>query len=210
MTLEQLVALQTALFSGVDFSQLDFPLLQQMAITQPKIAGQHFTAFLKAGARMPLGDMKIATSPFDPETFIGKGWKLLAEEQDTMSAVVGELDLAKCDFAKCLIGNETRITGEVKLARLRDSKVVRYGAAVFMGLWVDYQAHKKESVLEKIYQSKGITYLDFFGDVLLDPDGGRYVLCLCRFDGGVWSWRYLWLDLDWRAYDQSLVSGQVS
>jgi len=151
----------------------------------------------------------FANAPFSPEDFLGKGWKLLIEEQDKTSTDLTEIDLAKCDFVNCFVENETRITGEVKLSRLKESKV-RHGASVFMGLWMDYQTRKKESVLEKLYKSKGITCLDFFGDVLLDPGGGRCVLYLYRSGDGVWNWGYRWLVSGWHVNDLSLVSGQVS
>jgi len=57
-------------------------------------------------------------------------------------------------------------------------------------LWQDYQQNKAESVLEKLYQQKGITYIDFFGDILRGPDGDRYVLYLCRHDDGSWHGDY--------------------
>ncbi|MCX6713049.1 MAG: hypothetical protein NTY66_02475, partial [Candidatus Vogelbacteria bacterium] len=66
-------------------------------------------------------------------------------------------------------------------------------------LWLDYQANKENSVLGWLYRTRKITYLDFFGLVLRDPDGRRCVLCLYRHGDGSWLWNYYWLDGDWES-----------
>lgn len=136
---------------------------------------------------MVISDLKIATAPFDPSEFIGPKWSIIVKEQDPRSAVLAEVDFAKAEFLTCLKKGESSIKGEKKLARLKKSGCVRFGATVFMGLWKDYQARGENSVLERLYREKGITYLDFFGDVLQFP-GGRRVLCLFRHVAGVWYW----------------------
>ena len=113
---------------------------------------------------------------------------------------------------------ESQITGEEKLARLKESGNVLYCAKVFLSLWEDYQTNKENSVLEYLYHQEGITYIDFFGDVPQSPDGGRSVLCLCRdgddaYDDSYndsWYWYDYLLEDDWYTRFVSVVSQQVS
>jgi len=155
--------------------------------------------------------MVVATRPFDPVRFIGEGWGIIPEERDLRSAELSEVDFFTAIFETCLKEKETSIKGEEKLTRLKVGKSVRFGVTVFMGLWFDYEQCKEDSILERLYKEKGITYLDFFGDVLLGPRGFRSVLCLCRSAGGVWGWSYRWLDYDWNAnnHSASLANGDL-
>ena len=148
--------------------------------------------------------MQIVPRPFDPVKFIGKNWSLIPEEHDTRCDALTEVDFGKVQFETCLKEDETLIIkGEEKLTRLKAGRDIRLGATVFMGLWEDYQKNKENSTLENLYKEKSIAYLDFFGDVLLDPSGDRLVLCLCRDDDGEWAWDYYWLERDWDAHDRS-------
>lgn len=166
--------------------------------------------FLRNGGPTNIGDLTVVTAPFDLKKFLGENWKNVPEEQDTASAALKEVDFSKAEFVTCLKDGEKRITGEDKLARLKAGHQIRYGATVFIGLWNDYQTHKENSVVEKLFRAKGITYIDFFGDVLLYPDGHRFVLCLYRFGVGEWVWDCHWLDRGWFADGLSAMSSQVS
>ena len=208
----------------VDWGQLDGGELQDEVISlPPEEFSRRFTAFLKNGARFVFGGLKIATLPFDPAKFIGEGWAFWKgrkdgnglegeEERDKGSVVLTEMDFDKAEFLACLEKGESSITGEEKLACLIKSVCTLFGATVFMGLWQDYQSrqNKSETVLEKLYQQKGITYVDFFGDILRSPHGNRCVLCLFRLGDGRWRWHYLWLDDGWSERHLSAVSRQVS
>lgn len=156
-------------------------------------------------AKTVIGNLVIKSSPFDPVAFVGRGWRTVAEEHDARSAALTEVDFSKVDFVTCLKEGESSITGEQKLERLKASGHLRFGATVFMGLWNDYLANGENCVLERLYQEKGITYLDFFGDVLLNPGGDRFVLYVYRSDAGEWVWRCYWLDCDWDAFHVSAV-----
>lgn len=147
--------------------------------------------------------MVVATRLFDPVKFIGEKWSLIAEEQDLRSTALAEVDFSQALFETCLKEDESFIKGEEKLARLKVSGNIRLGTAVFMGLWDDYQAHKEDSVLERLFREQNITHIDFFGDVLLDLDGVRCVLCLCRDGAGVWDWDAHWFDDVWTAVHRS-------
>jgi hypothetical protein len=207
----------------IDWDQLDGQKLQEEVIgLSPEEFGRRFTAFLKAGVRFSFGGLKVATAPFDLAKFIGEGWSFWKgpkdgnglegePERDKTSAALKEVDFEKADLLTCLEKGESSITGEEKLVRLRKLGHPLYGTTQFMGLWQDYQQNKSGSVLERLYQQKGVTYVDFFGDILRDPNGVRCVLYLYRSGDGLWDWYYgYWLGSDWGDHNFSLVAQQVS
>jgi hypothetical protein len=104
-----------------------------------------------------------------------------------------EVDFKKVDFVTCLAKGEKWITCGEKLRRLKTGKQIRYGATVFMGLWLDYQALKENSVLEKLYRRKKVKSIRFFGDQLIYQDGSRGLLYLHRCRDG-WFWRDYWFE----------------
>jgi len=186
---------------------------------------RQFVRFLANGCRFIFGSLTVACAPFDPAKFpsFGEGWSFWKgpkdgnglegeEERDKVSLALAEVDFEKTDFLICLEEGESSITGEEKLLRLRKLGRPIYGANQFLGLWQDYQScqNKADSKLEKLYQQKGVTYVDFFGDILRFPDGRRYVLFLYRDDDGSWHWGCSWLDYDWRVCRFSAVAQQVS
>lgn len=191
----------------IDWDAIDGDNLQQAVINlTPEEFGNRFTTFLKNGARVSIDSMKITPKPFDPVKFIGNKWSLVADEHDARCDALTEVDFSKVLFETCLKDGETSITGEEKLKRLKANGNIRLGASVFLGFWEDYQVRKEDSTLEHFYFEKGITYLDFFGDVLLGPFSLRGVLFLCRDVGGSWDWG--WLGRGWgaRHFSASLAS----
>lgn len=208
----------------VNWDKIDGGNIQEDVISlPPEKFGRRFTAFFKNGARFILGDLKVATIPFDPVKFIGAGWAFWKgpeygdglegeEDRDKVSADLTEVNFDKVEFLTCLEEGESSIAGEEKLARLKESGRILYGATVFAGLWHNHQMYKNkaESVLEKLYQKKRITHIDFFGDILFrNQDGRRCVLRLRRRPVGQWLWGFLWLNLDLNNQDFSVVSKQV-
>jgi hypothetical protein len=161
-------------------------------------------AFLRGELKVIVPGLMVPTAAFDIERFI-KGGKVIAEEQDARSSALARVDFGTVDFVSCLNAGEGFITGEEKLKRLKADGRIRLGTTLFAGLWADYQAHGENSVLEKLYRLKKLTYLDFFGDVVQHPGGNRYVLCLFRLGGG-WRWFGGWLDDGWSASRVSAVS----
>lgn len=145
------------------------------------------------------------SKPFNPTEFIGPDWK--EAERDERSYALTEIDFSQVLLETCLEKNEDRITGETKLKRLKEKELIRLGGQQFLALWLDYQANKENSVLEWLRKTRGITYLDFPGLVLLYPDGSRYVLYLFWY-GGQWYWDYYWLDYVWdgRHFSAALAS----
>lgn len=129
--------------------------------------------------------------PFDPVTFIGRGWSL-DEPEDARALKLAAVDFAGVTFATCLQEDERRITGEEKLRRLKECKVIRLDAKVGQALYEE-EGHQ---TLEWLRKEKGITYLDFLGTILRGPYGYRFVLCLVWREGR-WHWDCSWLDRDW-------------
>ena len=210
-------ALQVASRVGtqVNWDEIDGDRLQENVIDlSPEEFGKRFTAFLKNGGRLIIGDLNpksILTKPFNPAEFLGNGWTtwkgpadgdgLAGEEDiDSRSLALSEIEIAKFVFETCLKAGEKSIKGEEKLRRLKEKPdFIRFGGNVFFGLWLDYQANKENSILEWFYRNLKISFMDFPGQVLRDPDGDRLALDLYRSDGGEWHWLYYWLGRDWHA-----------
>ena len=164
---------------------------------------REFGGFEVDSTRNSFNSLKIATVPFDVNKFFVAGqeewkslesyYKLSSEDHDPRNDELKEVDFSKVTFLPVLKSEKDGITrmlnGEDKLELLkRDNTVVRYGATVFMGLWVDYQIRKKDSVLATLHLTYHITFIDFLGDIMLTPSDSRHVLYLYACDGGKWDW----------------------
>lgn len=152
----------------------------------------------------------LATIMFSITEFIGADWKVWQgpadgqgldgeEDRDPRNVDIKEIDWVQVMRETCLKSGETSIKGEEKLRRLKELGHIRLGGSAFLALWRDYQVNKEKSVLEWLYNTFGVTYLDFFGLVLRSPYSFRCVLYLYRRDDGQWDWDTDWLGLDWRA-----------
>ncbi|MEK7080279.1 MAG: hypothetical protein AAB925_00400 [Patescibacteria group bacterium] len=226
MTSDQLVDILCILwkmfFSGeVAYDDVSCETAQGIVKSDHNWFARQFAKFLANGARFIFGDLKVTTAPFDPQKFFNKDWMFWKgpkdgdglngeEERDRASMALTEVDFEKTDFLTCLKEGETSITGEEKLVRLRKLNRTLYGANVFIGLWQDYQQNKDQGLLEKLYQQKGVMYVDFFGDILRGPRGDRCVLCLYRGGDGSWDWRCSWLNDVWNGHGFTAVAQQVS
>jgi hypothetical protein len=115
----------------------------------------------------------ITPAPLDPTKFLGRGWNFIPDESDKRSAVLTEVDFRQVDIVDCLNPNEDGITGDERIKRIHAKKRILYGATVFMGVLLDYEAKKKSSVLETLYRTRKLTYMNFLGDRLSDPRGKR-------------------------------------
>ncbi|MFH1326040.1 MAG: hypothetical protein ABIH48_01060 [Candidatus Falkowbacteria bacterium] len=181
--------------------------IQPFIELSPSERGKIFVDFLQEICERFL--FILITTPFNPAEFIGKGWSVWKgpadsdglsgdEAQDERALVLTKIKLSQLIFESCLKKDETLITGDEKLRRLQEKQdFILLGANAFLALWEDYQA--EDSFLEQIYKKHNIQYLDFFGTILRDPRGYRYVLCLCRRDDGRWCWYSYWLSDHWGA-----------
>ena len=190
------------LMNNADWDAVNASILQKV-IDNPKDAGREFTAFLKNGGRVIVGEPKVITidrtSAFDPVTFIGNGWSIV--EEDERSLKLGEVDLTKVNFETMLKDRESSVVGEEKLKRLKDAGHIRLDAKVFQTLWENQHlipASWKEPT------NGNTTYVFFDGTILRGSGGDRYVLCL-YWRVGEWYWYYIWLDYGWSANDPSTV-----
>lgn len=201
-TIGQSHATIQALANNVNWETLDHSMLQKI-IENPKEAGKQFTAFLKNGGTVIVGELKIIkidrTTPFDPVAFIDAGWTI--EEQDEQSLDLNEIDLTEVKFETTLDKKEKLVKGEEKLKRLKAMDCIRLDAGIFKTLW-DNQHLIPEKC--KAQTNGNTTYIFFDGTVLRNPSGRRVVLCLFWSDGE-WRWCYIWLDDDWGANNPSAV-----
>lgn len=141
---------------------------------------------------------------FNHAEFLGKDWEVVDcdEREDSLT----EVNWSKVNYENCLKEGESSITGEEKLKRLKIKGKLRFGGRAFFSLWKDYQEKGEASVLEQLYKTKRITYVDFFGLVFQAPGGYRGVLYLYRSGDGRWDWYYCWLAYVWYYRDLSAVS----
>lgn len=215
ITIGQSHTAMSVLALNTNWDALDSETLQQV-INDPRRVGAEFTAFLKNGGRVIVGEPKVVpidrSKPFDPATFIGRGWTIWKgpangdglsgdEEQDTRSLVLTEVDLTDVRFKAMLEGRETSVKGETKLERLKKAGHIRLDAKVFQTLW-ENQILIPERWKEKT--NGDITYIFFDGTVLRDSVGNRCVLCLFWNDGA-WLWSVRWLGSGFSADDPSAV-----
>jgi hypothetical protein len=176
--------------------------------------GRRFAAFVANGCRLIIGEPKVIkldfSKQFNPAEFIGGDWKIWRgpadggglkgnEDLDIRSLALAEVNLALAVLETCLKEGETSIGGEEKLNRLKTlEQKIRLGGNVFLALWQDWQANKENSCLEWLRKNREVISLDFFGLVLRDPHGSRYIPCLYWRDGQ-WCWNYRWLDSTWNS-----------
>lgn len=196
--------LMSVLANNTAWDELDSSLVQEI-INDPRQAGSQFTAFLKNGGRVMIGQQGIVavdrTHPFDSTTFegLGKGWKII--EQDERSLALTELDLSKVQLATCLKSGEEYLKGEQKLARLKETSQIRLDALFFYTLW------KNQHLIPEAWKQMVNGYsvaICFDGTILGSPRGYRYVLYLHWCDSE-WSWDYRWLESAFDADDPSAV-----
>lgn len=122
------------------------------------------------------------STPFDPEKFIGKGWKIVEGSEDERSLALAEIDLSKPNLVSILKPGEEWVMGDVNLARLKKSKVIRMDAKIFQTLW------ENKALIPSSWKEK-VVFFD--GTLLWSPSGGRYALDLFWY-GRQWDWDYVW------------------
>lgn len=200
-----------------DWGSLDGDIVQRRIISLSREElGRRFTAFLKNGANLIVGEPKIIlidrSKPFDPSKFLGKGWTIWRgpadgnglegeEEQDARSLAITELDLSKVRLVTTFKKGETAVKGEENLCRLREASYICLDAGIFQTFWNQQEPIPR---LLKELTNGGYTYVFFKGTILRNPSGRRYVLYLLLVGGG-WRWSCSWLDCDWNDVDPSAV-----
>ena len=199
----QSLNLFSVLANNADWDNLDGETIQRI-INDPRQAGQQFTAFLRNGGRVIVGEPKVITinrGRFNPTEFIGEGWIIVTDETDTRSIALPELDLTKVQHVTMLKNGETYVKGEKKLERLKSSDYIRLDADVFYTLWTN-QHLIPESWKEKV---NGNTRYIFFDGTVLRGSGGRRCVLYLYWSGGQWGWDVFWLEHGWYASHPSAV-----
>jgi len=209
ITVDQSHQVVATLVTNTTWEEIDFEGagLQNLVIRNPKEAGRQFTAFLKNGGRVIVGEPRIIPidrTPFDPVKWLGQGWTI--EEQDKRSLALEQVDLANVRFEHMLKKDESCIKGDEKLKRLKKAGYIRLDAKVFQTFW-ENQALIPESWKEKT--NGNTTFILFDGTILRSSSGARCVLFLCWRDGGRWGWNYRWLGLYWYVDYPSAVLASI-
>ena len=134
---------------------------------------------------------------FDPVKFLGKNWSI---DEQLGQRTGNNLDAGQIIGKDYLKEGESYTTGEDRLKRIKAApEDIQLDANDLMVLWNE-EGH---ATLKWLYDTKGITFLSFWGTVLRSPDGDRSVLYLSRLGGGSWDWDYHWLGSYWRADDSA-------
>ncbi len=144
----------------------------------------------------------LKTDLFDPVAFCGVGWSVL--EEDKHSCELVEVDMTRVRFLHMLREEEgeTSTKGEEKILRLKtmSSFAIRLDARFAR----DLLAEPGQVMLDWLYQTQGVTWIDFPGTILRGPSGSRFVLCLYRDERG-WDWDADWLENVWSRGSPSAV-----
>ena len=130
------------------------------------------------------------TKPFDTVAFIGAGWNVIEEEKAALKLT--EVDFSKVCFENGLKEDESSVTGEDKLKRLKRLSGIRLDAKYGQALYEE----KGQATLRFLHDTFGLTWMEFAGTVLRNSGGDRFFLCLYRKDDGSWGWDFGWLGLD--------------
>jgi len=132
----------------------------------------------------------LQRKPFDPEKFsgLGKGWKIVERIGQRVGNI---LDAGKISRKDYLEKGESYISGEKRLERIKANQTdIQLDGEDFLALYEE----EGQKTLRWLHDTKGITWLSFWGIILEHPNGRRGVLCLDREDDGSWGWYYGWVD----------------
>lgn len=142
-------------------------------------------------------------SPFDPESFVARGWSVKEEDTDPRGESINELDLSKVKFLPTIYTpGESVITGVERLSRLKLKSNIRLGGRAFKACW-DNRSRLPAQGWDMDGGGKA-RLITFDGMTLVDPLGDHYVLYLFLV-GGDWYWRRRWLDRDFGRQYQSAI-----
>jgi hypothetical protein len=125
---------------------------------------------------------------------------LKIEEQDERSVMLENIDVSDIRLISTL-SDETIISGEEHLKRLKKHQHVRLDAKVFQTMW-----ENQDVIPVQWRMSNNSPNHIFFDGTVLKNKHGRYVICLYWDKDERWRWTYCRLDLGgWNANDLSAV-----
>ena len=128
----------------------------------------------------------VTTAEFDPARMIGENFHYLAKNRPVF--VPKEVDLGKAEYLSCLArGKESLISGTEKISRLIGDGHVSYGPDLAMGLLNDYQKDPEGCVLERIFESFGITHMFFMAGIIENDRQEQFIVYFCRSGEHYWK-----------------------
>lgn len=141
---------------------------------------------------------------FDPVSFLGKGWVIDEKVEKWKGTTLDANLITTKDYLR---EGETYINGEERFKRIKEATGdIQCDAQDFMALIQE----KGHVTLNWLYETKGITWLSFWGTILRSPGGRRSVLYLYRSGVGSWRSDYGWLAYDWRDSNPAAVLASSS
>jgi hypothetical protein len=185
-TREQSHAVMAILAQNVDWEALDMEVLQKKIVRNPKQAGSDFTSFLESGGREPRILKIDRSSPFDPVSFLGEGWKVV--EEDERALALTEIDLSKVYFDSMVKESELSISHKTKQKRLREGKNIPLDAKCLQTLWEDKHYIPELWRFRNSYGQKTLRDMNFDATILRRGNDQSSVLGL-SFACGKWQWR---------------------
>jgi len=133
----------------------------------------------------------LKRQPFNVYKIMGKGWSVKEQVSKRSNDSLDVGQITRKDY-----GGECIISGKSHLKCIKDAgeQDMQLDAKDFLVLWRE----KDHLTLKWLYETKGITWLSFWGTILSLPDGSRWVLYLFRNeDDGSWRWGARSLELCW-------------
>ncbi|MEW6408090.1 MAG: hypothetical protein AB1465_05365 [Patescibacteria group bacterium] len=160
----------------------------------------------------------VVTKQFDPVEFLGEDWSIWKgpidgdglsgdEDVDRRAQALTQIPVSSLVFKKY------EGSGETKLRYLKATNYIRLSADVFLALWENYQRNRANSILEYLFEKKGIVYLDFLGTILRHPNGNRVMIYLLRSADGRWCWFCEWFIINlpiYRNFSFVVESGRLA
>ncbi len=146
----------------------------------------------------------IKRGRFNPAEFIGKNSSINANEMDTRSTTLTELDITKVKLVTMLRCGETYINSADRLKRLKKKPgKIRLNADIFLTLW-ENQHLIPESWKEKV---NGKTHHIFFDGSSLKHSGlDRFHGFLCLYwNGSKWDHGVDWQVSGWTGISSSAI-----
>ncbi|MFA6494888.1 MAG: hypothetical protein WC246_00785 [Candidatus Paceibacterota bacterium] len=134
--------------------------------------------------------LQLKRVSFDPGTFVGAGWKI--SEQDEQSLSVASVDLATISLGSVVDDGDTRVGGFERISRLKMAGWVLLDARAFLVLW------ENKRMIPRCWEERiggGPPHIYFDGTIVRSPCGHRNTFCLYR-QGGEWMCDHIWLALD--------------
>lgn len=133
----------------------------------------------------------LPRKPFDPKRYLDGDWSII--DLKIKRRIGDTLDASKIVTKNYLNQGGDYTFGTERLHRIKmNPNDIQLDAADFFAL----KQEENHVTLNWLYITKGITFLSFWGTILQNSTGDRYVLCLIGRGGYSWGWNYVRVDSD--------------